>query len=49
MLILIFLCNQLLHHTIVILIFLVYIVHYCYSIRKLTMAQELPKHVFSQI
>ena len=29
--------------------FLVYIVQYCNSIRKLTMAQELPKHVFSQI
>ena len=29
--------------------FPLYIVHHCYSIRKLTMAQELPKHVFCKI
>ena len=29
--------------------FPLYIVHHCNSIRKLTMAQELPKHVFFQI
>ena len=29
--------------------FLLYIVHNCNSICKLTMAQELPKHVFSKI